>query len=78
MDWHVQIVPQLTMTPPTDLFPSYLSLIMVIGNFAHGDYFIDCNGISQSFLRAIFGVWVTFVATIVAFCVHAVYRSRMR
>jgi hypothetical protein len=51
---------------------------MVQGNFAHGDYFIDCDGISQSALRAIFGVWINVCVAVISICVHFIFRSRIK
>jgi hypothetical protein len=49
---------------------------MVHGDFARGDYFIDCST-SLSVSRAIFGAWITFCVAIVALCVRFVYRSKI-
>ncbi len=51
---------------------------MVQGNFAHGDYFIDCDGISQSALRAVFGVWINVCVAVIAICVRFIFRSRIK
>ncbi|KDR82354.1 hypothetical protein GALMADRAFT_237618 [Galerina marginata CBS 339.88] len=51
---------------------------MVAGNFINGDFFIDCPGISQSALRAIFGVWINVCAAVIAMCIRSLYRSHTR
>lgn len=48
------------------------------GNFANGDYFIDCGGASQSVLRAIIGVWLNFAVAVFAFCVRSIFRSLLK
>lgn len=48
------------------------------GNFAQGDYFIDCDGISQSALRAIFGVWINVCAAAIASCIRLIFRSSIK
>jgi hypothetical protein len=50
---------------------------MALGEFLHGDYFIDCN-ISQSLARAIFGVWINVCVVVVGVCVRSIYQSRLR
>lgn len=51
---------------------------MVQGNFSQGDYFIDCYGISQSVLRALFGVWINVSAAVVAICIRSTFRSHLK
>ncbi|TDL19910.1 hypothetical protein BD410DRAFT_873221 [Rickenella mellea] len=49
------------------------------GNFAHGDFWIDCSSrISESVLRPIFGAWVSLCAAVIAMCARSVYRSRVK
>lgn len=50
---------------------------MVKGNLANGDYFIDCDSISLSALRAIFGVWISVCVAIIAFSIRSTYRSSL-
>jgi hypothetical protein len=51
---------------------------MVQGNFADGDYWIDCVGVSQSLVRALFGVWLNVCAAIIAFSIRSLFRSRAK
>ena len=51
---------------------------MVQGNFSQGDYFIDCYGISQSVLRALFGVWINISVAVVAICIRSTFRSHLK
>jgi hypothetical protein len=51
---------------------------MVQGNFANGDYFIDCPHISQYVLRAIFGVWINVWVATIAICIHFIFRSQVK
>jgi len=45
---------------------------------ANKDYFIDCEFISLSALRAIFGVWLNVCVAIIAICVRTVFRYRIK
>ncbi|TDL13316.1 hypothetical protein BD410DRAFT_847076 [Rickenella mellea] len=51
---------------------------MVQGNFARGEYWIDCNHVSESVLRPLFGAWVTLCVAAIAVCARTVYRSRIK
>ena len=51
---------------------------MAQGDFAHGEYFIDCGMASESVLRAVFGVWINICVAAIAFSVRAIFRSRLR
>ncbi|TDL15747.1 hypothetical protein BD410DRAFT_902415 [Rickenella mellea] len=51
---------------------------MVQGNFAHGEYWIDCDHISESVLRPLFGAWITLCAAVIAMCIRSVYRSSIK
>ena len=51
---------------------------MIRGNFAQGDFWIDCIGPSLYLTRAIFGVWINFWIAVVAFCVRSLFRSHLR
>lgn len=48
---------------------------MIRGNFANGEFFIDCVGPSLSLTRAIFGVWINICIAIIAISVRSVFRS---
>jgi hypothetical protein len=50
---------------------------MLRGNFANGDYFIDCTSVSQSVARAVFGVWINVWIAVMAVCIRSFYRSCM-
>ena len=43
----------------------------------NGDYFVDCGIASQSFLRSLFGVWISIYASVVAYCVRSIFRSKV-
>src|SRR5882762_2943896 len=51
---------------------------MVQGNFANGDFFVDCPEISLFLLRAIFGVWINVCIAVVTFSVLSIFRSQVR
>jgi hypothetical protein len=51
---------------------------MVQGNFENGDYFIDSPGISQSALRAIFGVWINICIATITICIRFIFRSQVK
>lgn len=51
---------------------------MARGDFAHGDYFIDCGIASESVLRAVFGVWINVCVAVIAFSTRSIFRSRVR
>jgi hypothetical protein len=51
---------------------------MAQGNFENGDYFIDSPGISQSALRAIFGVWINICIATIAICIRFIFRSQVK
>ena len=51
---------------------------MVQGNFANGDYFIDCPSISKSALRAIVGVWLYICTSAIALCIRSIFRSHIQ
>jgi len=51
---------------------------MVQGNFANGDYFINCDFISLSALRAIFGVWINVCVATIAICIRSIFRYRIK
>jgi len=51
---------------------------MAQGNFANGDYFIDCPRISQSALRAIIGVWISICIAAIALCILFIFRSQIQ
>jgi len=51
---------------------------MAQGNFANGEYFIDCPGISQSALRAIFGVWINICIAAIALCIRFIFRAQIQ
>lgn len=57
-------------------YPPQLTIV-VQGNFAHGDYFIDCVGVSLSLARAIFGVWINIWIAIIAISVRSIFRSHV-
>ncbi len=45
---------------------------------ANRDYFINCEFISLSALRAIFGVWINLGVAIIAICVRTIFRYRIK
>ena len=51
---------------------------MVQGNFANGDYFINCDFISLSALRATFGVWINVCVATIAICIRSIFRYRIK
>jgi len=51
---------------------------MLQGNFANGDYFINCDFISLSALRAIFGVWINVCVATIAICIRSIFRYRVK
>jgi len=45
---------------------------------AKTDYFINCDFISLSALRAIFGVWINICVAIIAICIRSIFRYRIK
>ena len=58
--------------------PLFQPPLMVQGNFADGEYFIDCDRLPRSVARAMFGAWVTICIAVVTACLRSMYRSRLK